>query len=171
MTIATAITAFCDMLHASTGVDTTIGHPSSEQQGIVVWPWRLEENTTARNQFTPGHTNRSTALNVHALVLVRPALTTDGLSQLDAVYQAIEGNAVLASGATHMTVVSAPLSPEVLTSLFLSAAAPLSICVSVLLRVAGEELEEQNTGKVVGIEDRQREQKRLPGKRKLVGKL
>ncbi len=171
MTIATALTAFCDMLHASTGLDAVIGHPASEQQGLVVWPWRLEENATARNQFTPGHARRSAALNVHALVLVRPALTNDGLSQLDAVYQAIDESGVLASGATRLSVVSAPLSPEVLTSLFLSATAPLSICVSVLLRVAGEELEEQAAGKVVGIEDRQREQKRLPGKRKLVGKL
>lgn len=138
MTLASALTALCDMLRAQTGAEVVLGLPDDEVPGIYVWPWRLEEDSRSRN--APPRINPAgargpapSATKVHFLVLVRPALTVDGLSQLDKARQAILDQPILALAGENVHIALSPLAVDQLTALFTAASLPLTICVSATL--------------------------------------
>jgi hypothetical protein len=70
MTLASALSAPCDMLSTQTGEQVILGCPYDGVAGIYVWPWRLEENISSRK--VPLRTNpegirklEATAQNVY----------------------------------------------------------------------------------------------------------
>ena len=139
MMLASALTAFCDTLRTQTGAQVILGRPNDRARGIYVWPWRLEENVSPR--VAPPRTNpdgsgtlEASAMNIHFLVLVRPPLTSDGLSKLDAVRQAILDHPILDVAEKRAQIIFSPLAHHDLAALFTAASLPLTICLSATLR-------------------------------------
>jgi hypothetical protein len=88
------------MLRSRTGAQVIFDFPDDTAPGIYVWPWRLEEKSEMRNmppRVQPGRARatEAPAAMVHFLVLVRPALTLDGLSQLETARQAMFDHPIL----------------------------------------------------------------------------
>jgi len=142
MNIASALTALCDMLHARTGVDVVLGRPDDTASGIYVWPWRLSEDALPRNlPKSRGEAASSTHpvadLMVDFLVVVRPALTVDGLSRLVEAREAMIDNPILSVDGTRVRIILHPLTADQLAAVFSAAAIPLTVCVSATLKGSG----------------------------------
>lgn len=142
MTLAPALTAVCDMLSTRTGEQVILGCPDDGVPGIYVWPWRLEENAPSRKVSPRTHpdgirTLQAATMSVSFLMLVRPALTPDGLSKLDAARQAILDNPILDVAGNNAKIVFSPLTHRDLAALFTAASLPLTICLSAALSHVG----------------------------------
>lgn len=115
-----------------------LGCPDDTVPGIYVWPWRLEEKSELRNlphAAKPGHAGPPAAPAgvVHFLVLVRPALTIDGLALLGAARQAMHDHPVLEAGEDRFRITVTSLDVQTLSALFTAAAMPLTICLSAVI--------------------------------------
>jgi hypothetical protein len=138
MTLASALTALCDLVRTRTGAEVILGFPDDGVPGVYVWPWRLEEDVRDRNappRVNPDGTRAQAAStrSVHFLVLVRPALTADGLAKLDEARQAIIDHPILDLAGEKVHIALSPLAVDRLTALFTAASLPLTICVSATL--------------------------------------
>lgn len=138
--IVSSLAVFCDMLRSQTGAHVILGFPGETEDGIYVWPWRFEESANMRNlpQNANPDSNRLSHVsinNIHVLVIVRPSLTIEGLSRLEAVYQAILDRPILDVGGRAVHIVMERLSPSDTTSLFMAASIPLTVCLNLVLRV------------------------------------
>jgi len=135
MTLFSSLTALCEMIGSQTGAQVILGLPDEEGPGIYVWPWRLDEKPEFKNMI-PGTNSglEKPAVNsvviVHFLVLVRPPLTVDGLSQLEATRQAILDHPVLDIAGNRIRLFFEHLDTQMLTALFTAASIPLTICLS-----------------------------------------
>jgi hypothetical protein len=139
MSIPETLTALCDMLHATTGVNVVLGRPDEARSAIFVWPWLLEEDPRARNLSPVGGAGTNLARqppsqNIHVLVIAAPASTADGLSRLDQARRALWENPVLTVDGVTVRVVISSLAPEQLAAVFSAAGIPLTICLSATLR-------------------------------------
>lgn len=139
MSIASALTALCEMLRAQTGVDVILGRPEGSTSTIYIWPWGLDEVVAIRNRPSPVNPGESrvpqtSAQNIHFLVMATPALTTEGLSLLAQARQTIGANPVLRIGGVDVQVLREELDVELLTSLFQSSGIPLTLCLSAVMR-------------------------------------
>jgi hypothetical protein len=115
-----------------------LGFPDDAEPGIYVWPWRLEEDVHFRNvppRINPGGTRPRQALakDVHVLIMVRPALTLDGLSKLEAARQAILDQPILDIAGKEVRITIEVLDATTLAALFMAASIPLTICLSAVL--------------------------------------
>jgi hypothetical protein len=135
MTFFSSLMALCEMIGSQTGAEVILGLPDEEGPGIYVWPWRLDEKPEFKN-MTPGTNSGlekptvNSVVIVHFLVLVRPSLTVDGLSQLEATRQAIFDHPVLDVAGNRVRLFFEHLDPQTLTALFTAASIPLTICLS-----------------------------------------
>jgi hypothetical protein len=142
MTIESGLAVLCEMLRAQTGVEVFLSRPDDAVAGIYVWPWRLWEEPIHRNLPEPVSpaievAHRASAPNVDFLVLVRPALTLDGLSSLSEARQAMLDNPILTVDGTAANLTLDPMPPGVLLNIFSAAAIPLTVCLSATLRGRG----------------------------------
>lgn len=142
MSIASTLTALCEMLRDSTGAEVVLGRPQDSPAAIYVWPWRLENNPYRRNEPVSGRSPGNPppvapAANVQFLVVAAPALTTESLSRLDKVRQALLDNAVLNVDGAQARVVPDDLDAEELKSLFRAAGIPLTLCVGAKVEIVG----------------------------------
>lgn len=139
MAIVSSLTAFCDMLRSQIGSQVLLGFPDDTVPGIYVWPWLLQENTITKH--FPSSTNpddkgpkKLSPIDVHVLILVRPALTIDGLSKLEAVRQTIRDRPILdISEELYANILIDNMDGITLSALFSSASLPFTICLSVVL--------------------------------------
>lgn len=129
------------MIGSQTGAQVILGLPDEEGPGIYVWPWRLDEKPEFKN-MTPDPKSGlekppvNSVVIVHFLVLVRPSLTADGLSQLEATRQAILDHPVLDVAGNRVRLFFEHLDPQTLTALFTAASIPLTICLSAAIESA-----------------------------------
>jgi hypothetical protein len=138
MTLADLFVAVCDLLQRRTGAQVILGLPGESDSGVFVWPWRLAQNPNVRN--APQHTGRpdgpgqakTSYRDVYFLVVVRPALTPEGLALLDAVQCVIAQEAALCIGDESVLLLLDTPAVSDLTQVFLAASLPLSICLSVV---------------------------------------
>jgi hypothetical protein len=142
MTIASALAALCNMLRAKTGVEVILGRPDDAVAGIYVWPWRLWESPDLRNLPEPigpatDSSHQAAAPNVDFLVLVRPALTVDGLTRLSEARQAMLDNPILNVDGTAAHLALSPIPADLLSSIFSAGSIPLTVCLSATLRGSG----------------------------------
>jgi hypothetical protein len=137
MTLVTFFRIVCDRLHQRTNVPVSLGLPAAGSTGLFVWPWKLAENPAYRNRPTPGPIGRPgrspdpPPLDVHFLVLARPAETAEGLSLLMNARRAIHETSLVVEGEARAQLAIESLSTEELTALFSAAATPLTICLCV----------------------------------------
>jgi hypothetical protein len=139
MKLTSGLTSLCDMLRTQTGAQVILGCPVDGAAGIYVWPWKLEEDVQLRNAAVGTNpvgmrAPAASARNVNFLVLVRPALTPDGLSKLDEARQAILDHPILQVGGQNIRIILSPLAVDELAALFSAASIPLTICLSATLR-------------------------------------
>jgi hypothetical protein len=140
ITIVSALEALCDMLRAKIGGEVIIGRPDDAVAGIYVWPWKLDENRSFRNLrpdiIDPAtkSSHQTFSLNIYFLMLVRPALTSDGLSRLGDIHQAMFNNPILSVDGTSVALIHYELSTDQLASIFSAASIPLTVCLSAKLQ-------------------------------------
>jgi hypothetical protein len=138
--LTSALAAICDMLGTQTAAEVFLGLPDNNAPGIYVWPWRLGQNVVSKNappvRTTPPDIRPPVAsdVTIHFLVLVKPALTADGLSKLDAARQAILDHPILNVDGKDTELLITSLSHPDLAALFTAASLPLTICLSATLR-------------------------------------
>ena len=142
MTLASFLHSICDLLGNRLGVPVVIGAPNNDSAGVFLFPWKISPNTLIRNSppvrpgpaTTPGST---TYFDVHILVLTRPALTGDGLSQLESASRAILESPIITVGTEQAELLFESLSNADLAAIFSAAGMPLSVCLSVMGRGIG----------------------------------
>lgn len=138
MDIASSLTALCDMLRSQTGTQVILGFPDDTEPGIYVWPCLLKENTGIRYR-SPGTYPQGAKvrhvpdMDVYALIMVRPALTLDGLSKLEAVRHALINQPILDVAGKIIHIMICHLDIPTLSALFTAASLPLTICLCVVL--------------------------------------
>jgi hypothetical protein len=135
MTLASTLAALCDMLRARTGAPVVLGYPDEAIPGIYVWPWKLEEHASHKSSprsKDPAVTGarETPARNVHFLLLVRPALTADGLLLLDTARQALYDQPILDIAGRKARIQFSPLTQGDLIALFTAASLPVTLCLS-----------------------------------------
>ena len=139
MAIVSSLTAFCDMLRSQTGSEVILGSPDDTVPAIYVWPWLLKENRFLRSSHSnanPDEIGRKIPLpiDIHVLIFVRPALTIDGLSKLEAVRQTIRDRPILdISEELYANILIDNMDGSTLSALFSAASLPFTICLSVVL--------------------------------------
>lgn len=133
MTLAASLTALCDLLRTNTGAEVFLGEPDDESPGIYVWPWRIEDQPRARNLPGVGAPTLRPGATVRLLILVRPALSVEGLSRLDAARAAIDANPVIDLPGTRIGIMFERIGDDDLARVFLAASIPLTICVAARL--------------------------------------
>lgn len=127
------------MLRSQTGSQVILGSPDDTVPGIYVWPWLLQENTLTKH--FPSNTNpddiglkKFSPIDVHILILVRPALTIDGLSKLEAVREAIRDRPILdITEELYANILIDNMDGDALSALFSAASLPFTLCLSVVL--------------------------------------
>lgn len=139
MALVPALTAFCESLGTQTGAQVSLGRPDDAATGIYVWPWKLDADTVMRNPPSRRGPEASKAVSttvrvVHALVLVRPALTPGGLALLETAQQAILDQPLLNAAGRRVEIELEELPHLEFAALFSAAGLPLTICLSVVLR-------------------------------------
>ena len=138
--LADLFTAICDMLCKRTGAQVHLGLPGDTDSGVYVWPWRHAEDALANSLVPPNnqpakpHQLHIGYRNVYFLVLVRPPLTLDGLLLLDLARRAIREEPVILVGKERVQLLISDLPLCDLSSLFLAASQPMSICLNVEAR-------------------------------------
>lgn len=141
MIVVPALTALCDRLATRTGAQVSLGRPERDAGGsLYVWPWKLEEQTVARNAVPrAGQSDRTAsgadAMIVHVLVLMRPAATPEGLALLEMARQAVLDQPIVDVAGRRAQIVLEPLSHIELTGLFNAARLPLSVCLAATVQV------------------------------------
>jgi hypothetical protein len=138
MQVVAPLKALCKMLQSQIDSRVILGVPDSTTQGIFVWPWQLYEDPKLRNipprkESDTSPLQKSSGCAINFLVLVRPDLTAESLSKLEAAHQAIIDNPVLEVEGHRVAISLLNLDSETLTSLFIAASIPLSICLSARL--------------------------------------
>jgi len=139
VTVATALAAVRDMLAAQTGDQVILARPDDTLAAIYVWPWFVQEDPRLRQSSAPANSPGGIALtpasaSVQLLVLVWPALTSDGLTRLDAARQAILDHPILHVAGRNVQPVMNSLSAADLAAIFVAASLPLTICLSATVR-------------------------------------
>jgi hypothetical protein len=137
MSISTsfAISTLCEMLLTKTGFNLTLNHPSERKSKAIIWPWRIEDvSINYRTGNNPDETNILTSHNIHFIILTKSNLTFEALSQLDDIRKAIIDNPVMNVDGKSVQVNLTTLTVDELTSVFLAAGTPLTVCVSAVLR-------------------------------------
>lgn len=140
MTLESALNAVCELLRTRVmQMPVVIGRPDVQADAaLCVWPWRMSESASGRQQFLPMTARGSVysaavaPLTVQFFLMASPALDSAGLQALDAGRHALIGNPVLDDG--RLQIVSETLSMEELAGIFLSAHLPLGLCAPFLLR-------------------------------------
>lgn len=141
MILVPALTALCDSLATQTGAQVSLGRPEQEAGGtIYVWPWKLEEQTVARNAVPRAGLLDKTAsgadaMIVHVLVLMRPAATPEGLALLEMARQAVLDQPIVDVAGRRTQIRLESLSHVDLTGLFNAAGLPLSVCLAATVQM------------------------------------
>lgn len=143
MPLAPALSAFCDLLRAGTGVEVGLGGPDEGRPGLCVWPLRLQENAASRSMAPRPNpdgtlTRPEPALEVLVLILPPLALSVEGLASLDAARRVLHEQPILEIGGRRISLLLTHLSLEELSAAFSTAARPLSPCLCVTLRIPGQ---------------------------------
>jgi hypothetical protein len=141
MSLSILLPALCEMLHAETGVNVVLGRPQESASTLFVWPWRLENTPCLRNPpATETRHARTTApeygASIHFLVLASSTLSADGLAHLEQARQALFEQPIINAGGRQARVVTSELSAEQLTTVFIAADIPLTLCLSAAIQDA-----------------------------------
>lgn len=121
-----------------------LGYPDEAIPGIYVWPWKLEDQASLRFVSPPKGpavtgAQEIPARNVHFLLLVRPALTGDGLLLLDTARQVLHDQPILDIAGRKAEIKSSPLAHVDLMALFTAASLPVTLCLSAeLVEIRGQ---------------------------------
>lgn len=130
------VTAFSELVAHASGCHVLVGPPvetSAPEDTVVVWPWRMEEETTL-NSLEPTRGQYKIPeippLKVQCMVLSKSLLT------LESIRQAIHGTPVIVAPGMHVHVLPSVLTNETLLSLFLAAKVSPALCLTYFLRKA-----------------------------------
>ena len=137
MSISTsfAISTLCEMLRTKTEINLSLNHPSERKSKTIIWPWRIEDiSINYRDGNSPDEISTLTSHNIHFIILTKSNLTFEALSQLDDIRKAIIDNPVMNVDGKSVQVNLTTLTVDELTSVFLAAGSPLTVCVSAVLR-------------------------------------
>ncbi len=139
-TMASVLGALCETLRDKTKVEVFLGSPDDALPGIYVWPWGLYENSPLKNLPRPPESGADRSCDgvvppvLRVLVLVRPALTLDGLARLGKVREVLLEMPILNVDGSAVRVMINPMDVDQLSQLFSAASIPLSICLSAELQ-------------------------------------
>ena len=138
MAFASHLNSFCDWLRTQISVPVVLGRPDKAGPGIYIWPWRVVASPQVRNLPSPGpHSAKPQSLNVHFLLLTPPAISPQGLANLESALQAIYQHPVFnAAGAQFQVLADTGISVEDLTSVFIAAKLELTPCFAYVLQDA-----------------------------------
>lgn len=143
-TIASVLVALCEALRDKTKFQVFLGSPDDTIPGVYVWPWGLHENFDLSNlpKSIDSGASRSCKAVVppvlRVLVIVRPALTLDGLALLGEIREMLLEMPILNVDGSSVRVMINPINIDQLSQLFSAASISLSICLSAELRWTGE---------------------------------
>ena len=135
MALASHLDAFCDWLRTHVSVPVVLGKPVKAAPGIYVWPWRIVARPEFRNLPSPGpHVAKPQSLNIHFLLLAVPAISPEGLSNLEAALQAIDQHPVFDTAGTPFRVLADTVTVGDLTSVFMAAKLELTLCFAYVMQ-------------------------------------
>ena len=142
MSVLSQLNAVCDVIRPHVTVPVMVGRPDSSIPGLYVWPWRLEVKSEWSNR--PPRPSRPEAaspvsdpiLNTRLLLLPIPALDAESLASLENAQLVLHDHPLLTvNGAQLRVAPETPLSVAELSSLFIAAQLPLSLCAAFVLSV------------------------------------
>jgi hypothetical protein len=139
-TMTSVLVALCEALRGKTKVDVFLGRPDDAVPGVYLWPWGLYENSSLNDLPRPPESGADRSRNavvppiLRVIVLVRPALTLDGLTRLGEVRELLLEMPILNVDGSAVSVVINPMDVDQLSKLFSAASLSLSICLSAELR-------------------------------------
>jgi hypothetical protein len=108
--------------------------------GLVVWPWRVFDNTNAltnkpiRNSDGPVP-QPQISVEVSFLVLASPAGSVDNINEVLKAHQVLLQNPVISVRSSDFQIIAQPLSTVDLTAVFSAAQLKLSLCMNYVVRM------------------------------------
>jgi hypothetical protein len=136
MPLASDLNALCDWLHARISLRVALGRPDESLPGLYIWPWRVLASPAipaegAAWQLRP----HIPPLNVCFLLVNMPAVTPEGLSNLESAQQALFDHPVFdTDGAQFQVLPDTDTTIGDLTAIFTAAKLELTICLAYVLR-------------------------------------
>ena len=136
MALASDLNALCDWLHTRIGVHVAIGRPDKALPGVYIWPWRVVASPAFPTAGSKGQLIPHIApLNVYFLLLATPAVTPEGLSNLESAQQELFDHPVFnTDGAQFQVITDTSITVSDLAAVFTAAKLELTICFAYVLQ-------------------------------------
>jgi len=135
-----ALASIAALLKSSLGSEVKVSRPSQDLTGLVVWPWRVFDNTNALTNKpirNPDGTISQPQISVEVsfLVLASPAGSDDNINELLKAHQVLLQNPVISVRGSNLQIIAQPLSTVDLTAVFSAAQLKLSLCTNYVVRM------------------------------------
>jgi hypothetical protein len=137
MNIDEALAAIANLIQTSTGTVVQVGRPLDAFTGLVLWPWRIADVSSARNNL-PTHRTAGNVTRPQAIVEISFLLLASN-GPANAVLQAhrtLLENPVVNGNGNSLRIAVQQLSIEELAAIFTAAQMKLSLCSNYALQLA-----------------------------------